>query len=148
MPPENPYAAEAERLFRSGFSCSQAVLAAFGPDLGLDLDLALRIAQPFGGGLAQTGRMCGAASGASLVIGLKYGRTKPEDIQAKEKTYDLVRLFLAEFLEAHGELDCPNLLGYDLSVPDEMKSAEDEGLFETLCTNLVRSAAEVLSEII
>ncbi|GAI23699.1 unnamed protein product, partial [marine sediment metagenome] len=33
----------------------------------------------------------GAVTGAFMVIGLKYGKTKIEDKQAKEKTYSLVK---------------------------------------------------------
>ena len=148
MPADTSLADQAESMFKSGFSCSQAVLAAFAPQLGLDRNLALKIAQPFGGGTAHTGRMCGAAAGALLVIGLKFGRTEPEDTEAKDKTYALVHRFLDLFREKHGGLDCPELLGYDLAVPAEMKQAEEEGLFESLCTPLVRSAAEILQDIL
>ena len=148
MSPEASPADQAESLFKSGFSCSQAVLAAYAPGLGLDRALALKIAQPFAGGTAHTGRMCGAAAGALLVIGLKFGRTEPEDTDAKDKTYALVHRFLDIFREKHGGLDCPELLGYDLSVQAEMDQAEAEGLFETLCTPLVRSAAEILQDIL
>jgi C_GCAxxG_C_C family probable redox protein len=139
---------QAESLFKSGFSCSQAVLAAFAPGLGLDRSLALKIAQPYGGGTAHTGRMCGAAAGALLVIGLKFGRTEPEDTGARDKTYALVHRFLDLFREKHGGLDCPELLGYDLAVPAEMEKAVEEGLFDTLCNSLVRSAAEILQDIL
>lgn len=139
---------QAESLFKSGFNCSQAVLAAFSPELGLKSSTALKLAQPFGGGIAHSGRMCGAVSGALLAIGLKYGRIEPEDTQAKDKTYDLVHLFLDRFTDKHSGLNCPELLGYDLSVQAEMEKAEAEGLFITLCTSFVRSAAEILQDIL
>jgi C_GCAxxG_C_C family probable redox protein len=84
-------AERAAELYASGFSCSQAVFAAFSEALGLEPMNALKIAQPFGGGIAGTGSTCGAVTGALLVIGLKHGRVRPEDLAAKEKTYALVR---------------------------------------------------------
>jgi len=39
---------EAEAIFRGAFNCAQAVFAAFAPELGLERELALRVA----GGLA------------------------------------------------------------------------------------------------
>ena len=76
---------EAVALFQQGFSCSQAVLGVFAEDFGLDRDLALRISQGFGAGIAYTDDICGAVSGAIMVIGLRYGRIKADDIIAKGK---------------------------------------------------------------
>ena len=64
-------AEDAVALFQHGFSCSQAVLTVFAQDFGLDRDLALRISQGFGAGMAYTDDICGAASGAIMVIGLR-----------------------------------------------------------------------------
>ena len=38
-------------LFRKGYNCTQALLATYGTDLGLNRDIALKIASPFGGGM-------------------------------------------------------------------------------------------------
>ena len=84
-------------LFRQGFSCSQAVAAAFAPGLGLDRDTALRVSQPFGGGIARKADWCGAITGAFLVIGLKHGRVRAEDAAARDKTYALVNEFTGRF---------------------------------------------------
>jgi hypothetical protein len=43
---------EAKALFAQGFSCSQAIMAAFAPSLGLDRETAMKIASGFGGGSA------------------------------------------------------------------------------------------------
>jgi C_GCAxxG_C_C family probable redox protein len=74
--------------FSEGFSCSQAVLTAYSDLFNLDRKTALKISQPFGGGIAHQGETCGAVSAAFMVIGLKYGRTKAEDLEAREKTYE------------------------------------------------------------
>lgn len=56
--------------FNQGFLCSQAVLAAFAPELGLDEATAIKVAGVFGGGVANTGGICGAVNGAFMVKGL------------------------------------------------------------------------------
>ncbi len=142
------YAEIAEDTFREGFSCSQAVLSAFGPSLGLDRPTALKLSQPFGGGMAQRGETCGAVTGAYLVIGLKHGRVQAEDTAARDHTYAVMRDFISRFLAAHGTLKCRDLLGYRLDDPDEHRRAEEEGKFQTLCPGLVRTAAEILQEIL
>jgi len=138
----------AVETFRSGFSCSQAVFAAFAEELGLDREKALRIAQPFGGGIARTGSMCGAVSGAILAIGLKYGRSRLEDEAAREKTYALVREFMERFGERRGSLLCRELIGVDLSAPGGHAEAERRGVFEEICSRLVAEAAEILEAIL
>ena len=134
--------------FTQGFSCSQAVLAAFAPDMGLDRSTSLRIAQPFGGGTAQRGETCGAAAGAYLTIGLKHGRDEAQDTAARDLTYSLMREFMRRFTEIHGALECRKLLGYRLDDPEEHAQAEQAGLFETLCPRLVRTAVEILEDLL
>lgn len=64
--------------FRNGFTCSAAVFSAFSKDLGLDEETARKIACGFGAGISRTGNICGAVSGAILVIGLRYGKGTPD----------------------------------------------------------------------
>jgi len=134
--------------FRKGFSCSQAVLAAFGPDFGLDRETALKISQVFGGGLARSAGTCGAAAGALLVISLKHGRTRPEDTAARETTYALTREFLQIFRERHGKLDCRDLLGCDISTAEGSQKAAELKLHDTLCPEFIRTAVEILEELL
>ena len=86
----------AHSRFSEGFSCSQSVLAAFAPELGLDADAALRVSAAFGGGMGRTGGTCGAVTGALMALGLKYGATVADPV-AKERTYALTREFIARF---------------------------------------------------
>jgi C_GCAxxG_C_C family probable redox protein len=138
----------AVEIYEAGFSCSQAVFAAFSEALGLERTKALKIAQPFGGGIAGTGSTCGAVTGALLVIGLRYGRVRPEDLASKEKTYELVREFIKGFEERHGSIICRELLGVDLSTPAGHEAARRRGLFAERCSRFVSGAAEILEAIL
>jgi len=102
----------------------------------------------FGAGISKTGNLCGAVSGAILVIGLKYGKTVANDDAATEKTRALVRQFIHEFEEKNGSINCTDLLGYNLGSPEEFARARDQGLFVTKCTPLVRDAADILEKIV
>lgn len=134
--------------FKEGFSCSQAVFSAYSQLFGLNREISLKLAQAFGGGMAQMGETCGAVTGAFLLIGLKHGRTRAEDEKAKEKTYELVRRFVAAFKRLHGSIRCKELLGYDISTPEGMKKAKENKLFETICPKFVQTAAEIIEEIL
>jgi C_GCAxxG_C_C family probable redox protein len=62
--------------FKEGFNCSQSVFSTYSRLFGLNHEVALKIAQGFGGGFARMGQTCGAVTGAFMVIGLKYGKVK------------------------------------------------------------------------
>ncbi len=135
-------------FFRQGFSCSQAVAAAFAADYGLDKEAALRLAQGFGGGIARTADWCGALTGAILIIGLKHGRTRAEDAAARDKTYALVKELLARFTAKRGQVKCRDLLGFDLSTPEGQRKVDELKLHQTKCEDFVRDAAAILEEIL
>ena len=132
----------------SRFTCSAAVFSAFSDELGLDPDTAKKIACGFGAGISRTGNMCGAVSGALMVIGLKYGKTEANDDAATDKTRALVRKFIQEFTEKNGSVNCTALLGYDMSDPEAFSLARDSGLFLTKCPALVRDSADILEKIL
>ena len=134
--------------FEEGFSCAQAVLTAYGPRLGLDREMALRVAGAFGGGMGHLGRTCGAVTGAFMVIGLEYGKTRAEDNETRDKAYGLVEEFADRFQSRNGSTVCKELLGYDISVPEEYELAREKGVFVTLCPKLVRDAAEIVEQIV
>jgi len=134
--------------FKSGFTCSSAIFSAFSEDLGLNEETAKKIFCGFGAGISKTGNICGAVSGAILVIGLKYGKSTPGDDRATEETRTLVRRFIGEFTARHGAVNCTTLLGYNLDDPDEYEKAKASRLFITKCPEFVRDAAEILEEIL
>jgi C_GCAxxG_C_C family probable redox protein len=134
--------------FRKGITCSSAVFSSFSEELGLDPETAKKISCGFGAGISKTGNICGAVSGAIMVIGLKFGKTKEGDDAATEKTRMLVRKFMQEFTERHGSVNCTELLGYNLSNPEEYDKARDSKLFVTKCPDLVGDAVQILEKIL
>jgi C_GCAxxG_C_C family probable redox protein len=133
---------------REGFNCSQAVLSAFAPDLGLDRETALRVSGAFGAGMGRTGQTCGVVSGALMAIGLKYGSINPEDKTTKEQVYALVREFVEQFKARNGTTLCPELLGYDIGTPEGLQAVREKGLVATVCTPAVQDAAEILERLL
>jgi C_GCAxxG_C_C family probable redox protein len=135
-------------LFGQGFSCSQAVLAAYAPRLGLEREKALRLAQGFGAGMARLGETCGAVTGAIMVIGLKYGKVRAADAASKEKTYQLAREFMDRFRSRHGSLRCKVLLGHDIGSVRGQEKIKRLGLHHNLCPKFIRTAAGILEKIL
>lgn len=135
-------------LFKQGFSCSQAVFAAYGDNFGLDRETALRLAAGFGGGMGRMAQTCGAVTGAVMLIGMKYGSVDARARQAKEKTYERVREFAGKFNDRHGSLVCRELLGCDMSTPEGFQEAKERRLSATVCAGLVRDAAMLIEQMI
>jgi C_GCAxxG_C_C family probable redox protein len=134
--------------FTNGFSCSQAVCLAFAEDFGIDRETALKLSCAFGGGMAHSGNTCGAATGALMVIGMKYGRTRLDDMVAKEKTYEVTNAFMTEFLRRNHSLNCTDLIGHNLSDLNALALARERKLFHTKCPTFVRDAGEILQKIL
>lgn len=138
---------KALELFSNNFNCSQAVLTAFASDFGLDEELALKLGTSFGGG-ARNGEMCGAVSGALLVLGLKYGHFNASDNEQKSRAYDIAVEYTKRFKEANGSIVCRDLLGYDLTKPEEMVCIREQNLFADVCPKMIKSAVEILESIL
>ena len=94
---------KAEELFRSGCNCAQAVFAAFADEFDMDEELAKRLACGLGGGVGRMREVCGAVTGAALVIGMRKG---PE----KTAAYPDVQALCAKFKEECGSIVCRELL--------------------------------------
>ena len=140
-------AEKASELFANNFNCSQAVLTAFAPDFGLDEKLALMLGTQFGGG-ARNAEMCGAVSGALMVLGLKYGHYESENNEQKSRAYAIAVEYTKRFKELNDSIVCRDLLAYDLTKSEDSAYIKEKNLFRTVCPEMIKSAVEVLESIL
>lgn len=140
-------AEKAVLMFNKGFNCSQTVMSAFCEELGLGRELALKVSCGFGGGMRQ-GEVCGAVTGALMVLGLKYGQSTLEDKDSKERTYMIVKEFSNRFRNINNSIICKELLGCDLSFEEARKYASENGLFDKVCPKLIKDAIVILEDIL
>lgn len=133
--------------FKQGFSCSQAIFSAFGPQLGLDKNIALKIADGFGGGMGRMALTCGAVTGAFMVIGLKHGRQRADDHASKQKTLRLMKEFIKRFKDRNQSISCKELLGCDISTDEGLEYLKKNGIADTRCPGFVSDAAQILEEL-
>lgn len=128
--------------FARGFNCAQSIFSAFADHYGVSSEFALRLAAPFGAGFARRGQVCGALTGALMVLGLHYGQDRPE---AKEEMYAITRAFMQQFEQRHGSVLCSELIGHDISTPEGLQAARDANAFGRLCPLLVDETAKALA---
>lgn len=136
----------AVQSFLRSMNCAQAVVEVYAQEAGISEETARRVAAAFAGGMG-CGEICGAVSGALIVLGLKFGKTKPRDSMADRRTFAKVEEFMAEFNRRHGAVQCSRLLGVDMSTAQGLKEARKNGYFHTVCPENVRSAVQILGEI-
>jgi len=136
-------------MFNSGWNCAQSVLSVFCEDSGLKKETAMKLATGFGAGMARKQEVCGAVTGAIMVIGLKHGQANEGDKEAKEATYRLTRELLARFSAKHGSCLCRELLeDCDLSTTAGQKYFKENDLHNKICAKCVRGAVHILEDIL
>lgn len=138
---------KAVTYFKSGYNCSQSVVAAFADMYGYTEEQALRMAASFGGGIGRMRQTCGAACGMFLLAGLENGTTDAKDRDGKAANYALVQQLAGEFLKRNGSLICAELLG--LKQPEGSfipENRTDQYYQKRPCVKMVEEAARIWVE--
>lgn len=138
---------KALKLFNDKFHCSQAVLAAFATDCGITDEQALKLGACFGSGMRK-GEVCGACTGALMVLGLLYGHDHAQDLKSKDTANIVNDKMMDRFAEVCGSYLCNDLLHCDISTSEGITYALDNGLFTEFCPQMVSNAVDILEEII
>lgn len=135
----------AVELFKSGFNCSQSVVAAFADLYGYSREEALRMSASFGGGIGRMRQTCGAACGIFLLAGLETGSTDPTDKAGKAANYALVQNLAAQFKAENGSLICAELLGLapDSATPPTPEARTEQYYAKRPCVKMVETAAKI-----
>jgi len=135
------------RKFGEGIDCSMMVLAEFADDLGITKDESYKIASCFGSGML-LGSVCGAVTGAFIVIGMKHGNCELNDLVQKSIVLSKRDEFVERFEKEHGSVNCPVLLGADLRDDGQRQRARESGVIDTECPKFCRTAVRILKEIL
>lgn len=135
-------------LFKSGYNCSQSVVAAFADMYGFTEEQALRMSASFGGGIGRMRETCGAACGIFMLAGLEKGAIDGADKEGKAANYALVQELAAEFKKRNGSLNCGELLGLKKktsisSVPEERT---EQYYAKRPCAKMIEEAARIWVE--
>lgn len=133
--------------FEKKFHCSQAVLAAYADECGLTEEQALKLGACFGSGMRK-GEVCGACTGALMVLGAMYGQYDNTDSQSRLIANEVNDKMMNGFAEVCGSYLCNDLLGCDISTKEGVEYALENHLFVEFCPLMVANAVDVLERII
>lgn len=138
----------AKQNFMNGYNCSQAVLLAFCEDFGLEKETALKISEPFGGGMGRMREVCGTVTGMFMVIGLAMGNDNSKDNTTKKNVYKSVQELAEKFKEDNGSIICRELLGFQKNNKESYVPSErtKEYYKKRPCPELCKYAADILEE--
>jgi len=139
---------KAKQLLNQQYHCSQALFGAFAEDFGLDLKTAFKISTCFGGGMRQGGT-CGCITASLLVLGMTLGfydsQDKELEIYGNKKTEEFIRLFTEKM---DGMVNCRDILGKDISKPEELAIIRKEKLILQKCPRAINISIDILEEML
>lgn len=138
----------AVELFKSGYNCSQSVVAAFADLYGFTEEQALKMSASFGGGIGRMRQTCGAACGMFLLAGLDTGAVDAEDRAGKSHNYEVVQQLAEKFKAENGSLICAELLGLSTTAAHRDTQAEprtDLYYKKRPCVEMVETAARIFA---
>lgn len=138
----------AKQNFMNGYNCSQAVLLAFCEDFGLEKETALKISEPFGGGMGRMREVCGTVTGMFMVLGLAMGNSDAKDGSTKKNVYKSVQELAEKFKQDNGSIICRELLGLQKANKESYVPSErtTEYYKKRPCPELCKYAADILEE--
>jgi C_GCAxxG_C_C family probable redox protein len=135
-------------LFKSGYFCAESVLLAIAESQGIQSDLIPKIASGFCSGIARTGGMCGAVSGAIMGINLMAGRSSPSE--SLEFSYGLTQKIIGLFEKQYGSVNCRQLIGCDLATEAGQRTFLENNLMERChqyAAEATRTALSLMAEL-
>ena len=136
---------KAMQSFLDGYNCSQCMMLAFEDLLTIDIETALKIASPFGGGMGRLREVCGSVSGMFMVLGFLKGYSEPGNYEEKKELYSHVQELARRYEEANGSIICRDLLGLSVQKEDSTPEKRTEEYYKKRpCAAKIGSAAEIL----
>jgi C_GCAxxG_C_C family probable redox protein len=134
-------------LFKEGFNCSQSVFTPFAEKLGIEKETALKLSCGFGAGMAYFQETCGAVTGAYMALGLKYGKSKSDENDLRDKTYSLIQDFTSNFIDKHHTTNCRKLINCDLNTDEGKKYFYQNDIKMKFCAECVKDAVTIVEKI-
>ena len=127
------------------YNCAQATLLAYAVDYGLEKNKALQVAVGLGGGMGRKQEVCGAVSGAVVVLGLASDFREEDGRPKINACYETVHRFIDDFTREKGAVKCRDLINCDLTSEEGQKYFKEHNVKES-CRGYVRLCCELLDK--
>jgi C_GCAxxG_C_C family probable redox protein len=127
------------------YNCCESVLLALKEYLDTDSNLIPKIGTGIGAGVSLNGLLCGSISSVALAIGIKYGRTSPEE--SPQPIWEMVDKYVSEFRDKFGYVNCRQLTGLNLKTKEGLKEYFTR-VHDYACVERLKFAVEKAVEIL
>lgn len=138
---------QAVENFKSGYNCAQSVAMAYADLYEVDLETLKKLAAPFGAGMGRLREVCGALTGAFLILGLEHPVNVPNNKPAKSANYAAVQRTALQFKDRLGSYICADLLKIGRHPQSPIPEDRNAEYYEKRpCAFCVAVAAEMLGK--
>jgi len=127
------------------YNCCESVLLALKDYLGVGSDVIPKISTGIGAGVSLNGLLCGSVSSVAIAIGMRYGRTSPQE--NPKPVWDMVDKYVAEFKDRFGAVNCRQLTGLNLKTEEGLKEYYAK-VHDYACVERLKFAVEKTLEIL
>jgi C_GCAxxG_C_C family probable redox protein len=136
----SPESGEAIELARNLFlrddnyyGCAEATLVALQELYELPDAADSSAAVVLNGGVAYSGGICGAISGAAMAVGRLAEERIPDHQQAKRTARRLIQSLMTDFEAEFDGRDCSQLIDYEISIPAQHDAFIESGVWRETC---------------
>mgnify|MGYP005941313333 FL=1 len=136
----------AYQYHKKGYNCAQSVLMSFQDVAGLSEKQCLAIASGFGAG-AGTGELCGALTGAIMVLDLLTQTDTENAVEAKKRAMAQAKELQKRFSEHFDALRCAELLKKKF-IPDDTTPSAKVLQLTGHCDIMIVTAVEIVEEML
>ena len=134
--------------FGNGICCAMSVFGELAETIGLDKELARKIASGMCGHYERN-NFCGCVSGAKMALGMKFGPSRLGDNDKAAVLKEKIEEFEEEFIAEFGSIRCPEILGgLDPSLQEDRPKILEQDLFRRTCSDAVCFTVELVSEML
>ena len=121
-------------------------------EYNIENEIIPKIATCFGGGIGNTGSVCGAVIGAVMAIGLIKGRGESKDSGERLEDWFRVASLAQEFRQRFegemGTIICRELTGADLTTEEGREKLMNSDIAMTVCAPAVGLAYRLVVELL
>lgn len=126
---------KAGNYFKEGYNCAEAIFLTYRELLAPEMDPSVvRLMTGFGGGIGESGCMCGALTGSIAALNMVKGRTTNE--MSRVEAYRLAKEFTERFTEKYGATCCRVLNPHPFETREHM----------TNCLKITGNTSKMLME--
>jgi C_GCAxxG_C_C family probable redox protein len=129
------------------YGCAESTLVALQTIFGLENPGDSSAAMALNGGIAYSGGMCGAISGAAMALGRLAELRLVDHQDAKRTARRLTQQLIADFEAEFSSSNCRDLIDFEISIPAEHDAFIASNVWRTTCMRQIEFSVERLASL-